>query len=59
MDSALGIMRRWIQHNALNGDRVIWGSNDVLHFNRVLGVRDLEEIAIEIMDYYDKKSNEK
>jgi len=48
MSKVIGIVRKWIQWNTLNGDRVIWGSDDVLQFNRVLGVKDMEDLAMEI-----------
>lgn len=50
MNEALGIVRRWIQRNALNGSDVTWGSNDALRFNRSLTVKDLEELALDIAE---------
>lgn len=44
----LGAARNWIQHNALNGSDVTWGSNDRLRFTRDLTVKDIEEFAARI-----------
>ena len=48
METAIGIVRKWIQWNAENGSTVTWGSNDVLRFNKDLKVKDLENLALEI-----------
>ncbi len=45
---ALGAVREWIQWNAINGSRVIWGSEDKLLTTHALTVRDFEELAIKI-----------
>ena len=48
MKTVLGIVREWIQWNALNGSAVKWNSDDVLQFNKSLTVRDFEQLAAEI-----------
>jgi len=42
----LGAARTWLQWNRINGERVTWGSDDVLepHFT----ARDVEELAAEV-----------
>lgn len=44
----LGAVRRWIKWNVKNGERVTWGSCDVLEHQ--FTVADLEEIAQQIAD---------
>ena len=39
----LGACRKWLQWNTHNGDRVTWGSNDVIQ--PPLTARDVEELA--------------
>lgn len=46
----LGIMRKWLQRNALNGSDVTWGSEDVVRFNRELTVQDFEALATEFIN---------
>ena len=41
----LSATRSWIQNNCINGDRVTWGSNEIL-FPRIT-IRMLEEVASE------------
>lgn len=45
----LGVIRRWIQSNARNGERVIWGSNEFLEL-KSQSVRDMEYLAEKIAD---------
>jgi hypothetical protein len=52
MNKAIKIMREWIQWSAINGDRVVWFTNDVLHFNKQITVKDLELLAMEIDKAY-------
>jgi hypothetical protein len=42
----LGAARRWLQWNTHNGDRVTWGSEEVLH--PPLTVRQVEELAAHV-----------
>ncbi len=44
----LGAARRWIQHNALNGDSVIWGSYDFLKMGPKT-VKDIEVFAATVV----------
>lgn len=44
--TGLGIMRTFIQNHAINGDRVIWGSHDVVRISPT--VKELEDLALEI-----------
>lgn len=46
----IGAIHSWIQWNAFNGDRVTWGSDEVLNLKRALTVRDLENIAQMVAD---------
>jgi len=46
--SWLGSVRNWIQCSCLNGERVTWGSNDILKLNRNWTVKVLEEIALRV-----------
>jgi hypothetical protein len=40
--------RRFIQWNCLNGEKVIWGSQDLLNFKTGITVRQFEELAARI-----------
>jgi hypothetical protein len=42
----LGAARSWMQRQARNGERVTWGSDDVLETS--LSVRDVEELAADV-----------
>lgn len=42
----LAVVRSWIQRKALNGDRVTWGSNEILNMD--VTPRKLEDLALEI-----------
>jgi hypothetical protein len=42
----LGTARSWMQSNAYNGDRVIWGSSEVLVPH--MTVKDLEDLAAHV-----------
>lgn len=44
----LGAARNWIQHNALNGSDVTWGSDERLRFSKQFTVKDIEEFAARI-----------
>ena len=46
----LGAIRKWLQWKSINGDVVIWGSDDVVHFSHELSVLDFEELAKFIED---------
>ena len=46
----LGIVRSWIQWNALNGSDVTWGSNEVLRFSRTITPAVMEALAQDICD---------
>lgn len=51
----LGIVREFIQHKAINGDRVEWGSDDPLQLQNVT-VLDMETLATQIaLDAYQNK----
>ena len=52
---ALGVVRSWIQRNALNGSSVTWGSSEELKFNRNVSPKMLEELAKEIHEAYEEK----
>ena len=39
----LGMARSWVQSHKLNGDKVTWGSNDVL--NPPMTIREVEEVC--------------
>ena len=46
----LGAVRSWIQWNAVNGERVTWGSNDELRLKRPVTVAMMEEVAQRVAD---------
>ena len=46
----VGIVRKWLQWNAINGDSVTWGSADVLKFSRTLTPALFEKLAQDIRD---------
>lgn len=46
----LGVVRRWIQRKAVNGDRVTWGSQEQLHFHRMLTPNDMDCLSQAIAD---------
>lgn len=43
----LEIIRTWMQHNAINGSHVHWGSDEILNL-RCISVADLEFLAQKI-----------
>lgn len=46
----LGVVRRWMQRSAVNGDTVTWGSNEELHFFSNLTPAVFEQLAQDIAD---------
>jgi hypothetical protein len=44
----LGAARSWVQWNCYNGERVTWGSNDVLE--PPITIRQVEELAARVVD---------
>ena len=52
----LAIVRAFIQHYAINGSDVRWGSNDLLRFTGIT-VDDLERLAQRIADAVEKQSS--
>jgi hypothetical protein len=46
--SHLGVVRRWMQWHAFNGDQVTWGTHTLLRVD--LHVDDLERIAQDVRD---------
>lgn len=46
----LGIVRSWIQWNALNGSDVTWGSHAGLRFSRTITPAVMETLAQDICD---------
>lgn len=45
----LGVMRKWIQWNARNGETVTWGSRDVLRLKDI-DAHELDRLAQDIRD---------
>lgn len=41
----LSVIRTWIQYNALNGDSVIWGSDEPLQLKQALTSKELDGLA--------------
>ncbi len=46
----LGTVREWMQRCARNGDQVTWGSQEELHFSRMLTPALFEQLAQDIRD---------
>ena len=46
----LGVIRRWIQHEAANGEEVTWSSRTPLRWLHDLSCADLEALAQDIRD---------
>ena len=42
----LGAARSWLQSNTMNGDRVTWGSNDIIQPH--LTVKEIEDLAAHV-----------
>jgi hypothetical protein len=52
MEIYFGAVHKWIQRNFMNGDRVTWGSNDVLG---QVTVKQLEELSVEVSKEMEKR----
>lgn len=46
----LGVVRSWMQHSAVNGDQVTWGSNEQLKMRINLTPDVMEHLAQDIAD---------
>ena len=46
----LGVVRSWMQHSAVNGDQVTWGSNEQLKMRINLTPQVMEMLAQDIAD---------
>lgn len=44
----LGYVREYIQRKCVNGERVTWGSHDVLQFRNQMTVHEMEYLATQI-----------
>ena len=56
MNAHLGTVRKWIQVNCFDGDRVEWGSQDILRFRHPVTVIELETLAEQIAEDIKKES---
>lgn len=50
----LGIARKWMQSNFINGSIVTWGSDDVLKSNKNITPKIVEDLAARIASAVDK-----